>query len=175
MTKIIEPIKLRGNGSDPLRLRPKSLLAQSVTCTTVLRRARLVAIKEQIRKGAYQVAGKKVADALIRETLLDSMLTRHAGVLSIDDVPAHMPTPVASGEDRLRFFSRITVERIERPLQTLWQVIGWGQNGERYTLAVCLKESIANAMHFGLLKRCPQELPASRKSQSGVAIVTGRR
>jgi hypothetical protein len=151
-------IKRREKSPGQLQFRPKTGFAQSATCMSVLRKARLVALKEQIRKGVYRIGGKKVADALLRETILDEMLLRYADVLTIDDVPAQALPQAEPCEQGLRFFSKITVERYDRPLHTLWQVIGWGQNGERYTLAVCLKETIANAMRSGLLKRCKTDL-----------------
>jgi anti-sigma-28 factor FlgM len=163
MAKLIETMRPGENGSAPLRLPSRSLLAQSVTCMTVLRKARIVALKEQIRKGAYRIGGKKVADALMRETLLNEMLLRYADVLTIEDVPTYVPASAEPFEEGLRFFSKITVERYDRPLHTLWQVIGWGQNGERYTLAVCLKETVANDMRSGLLKRCRTDLAGPKR------------
>jgi anti-sigma28 factor (negative regulator of flagellin synthesis) len=151
-------IKRREKNPQQLQFRPKTGFAQSATFMSVLRKARLVALKEQIRKGAYRIGGKKVADALIRETMLDEMLLRYADVLTIEEVPTEVPAPVEPFDQGLRFFSKITVERFDRPLHTLWQVIGWGQNGERYTLAVCLKETVANAMRSGLMKKCQPDL-----------------
>ena len=163
----IIPIKRREKSSD--QVHPKTRFIQSATCTAVLRKARLVALKEQIRKGLYCIGGKKVADALMRETILDEMLLRYGDALTIENVPAQMPTPVEPFDQGLRFFSKITVERFDRPLHTLWQVIGWGQNGERYTLAVCLKETIASAMRAGLLKRCQRDLPAPKRIEVGTS------
>lgn len=150
MTPTTEKTSRRAKGLIPLNSSQQAFLRASARHLKELRMMRILNLKERSMNGNYEIDAATVAEALVREAVIDAAATT---IRKEDRISEKRASTGCSRPVRIAGYTNITIERSNSSKHALWHVVGWTTDVQRSTLAVTLRQDIAEDLRQRMLRK----------------------
>jgi anti-sigma28 factor (negative regulator of flagellin synthesis) len=150
MATTTEKPSRRGKGLTPLTSSQHAVLRASERYLKELRMMRILNLKERCMDGDYQIDVATVAEALVREAVIDAAAT---AITNEDKISQKRAPKSDSRPHRVSAYAHITIERSNSSKHALWHVVGWTTELHRSTLAVTLRQDIAEHLRQRMMRK----------------------